>query len=172
MSMTAIQDSAARGHAGRTPGASPMRLGVQIGARRWLIDLAEAGEIVPLPAIVPVPLTHGWLRGLASLRGALHTVVDLAAFAGEAPVAIDKDTRLLALGEQLQFNASLLVSRMLGLRATAGMRGAPEASASEARPAWQGAAWIDDAGAAWHELALHRLVRDERFLQIGRRQAA
>ena len=187
---TTMHDDAMQAQAGSAAAPSAMRLGVLVGTRRWLVDLAEAGEIVPVPAIAPVPLTRPWFRGLANLRGALYTVVDLAAFAGEAPAAFDKDARLLALGERLQFNAALLVSRMLGLRSTAAMRRRPDAAADDAaltdpgagavgaavpgatdtaaQPAWQGETWLDEAGAAWHELVLHRLVRDERFLEIGR----
>ena len=52
------------------------RLGLMIGEQRWLVDLSEAGEIVPVPdTIAPVPLTRDWLLGLVNLRGALYTVV-------------------------------------------------------------------------------------------------
>lgn len=149
--------------------ASSMRLGVLIGERRWLIDLADAGEIAPLPDITPVPLTRDWFLGLVNLRGALHTVVDLARFAGGTPTALDKDSRLLALGARLQFNATIVVSRMQGLRSTAGMRVRPgDAQAAAGRPAWQGTVWLDDAGATWQELSLARLVQDERLLQLAR----
>ena len=155
--------------AAHTVAASPMRLGVLIGERRWLVDLADAGEIAPLPDITAVPLTRDWFLGLVNLRGALHTVVDLSRFAGGAPTALDKDSRLLALGARLQFNATLVVSRMQGLRSTAGMRVQPgDAQAAAARPAWQGTVWVDDAGAAWQELSLARLVQDERLLQVAR----
>ena len=44
------------------------RLGLAIGDQRWLVDLAEAGEIVPIPAqMTPVPLTRDWFRGLVNL---------------------------------------------------------------------------------------------------------
>ena len=54
------------------------RLGLLIGDQRWLVDLAEAGEIVPLPSgITTVPLTRDWFRGLVNLRGSLFGVSDL-----------------------------------------------------------------------------------------------
>ena len=41
------------------------KLGVQVGEQNWLIDLAEAGEVMPVPPITPVPLTRPWFRGVA-----------------------------------------------------------------------------------------------------------
>lgn len=157
------------------PDAGETRLGLLIGQRRWLVSLAEAGEIVPLPPIAPVPLTRDWFRGLVNLRGTLFTVIDLARFAGDPATPIDKDARLLAVGARLQFNTAILVSKMLGLRSTGGMQlrtqsfAAPQPQRDAWPPAaWQGAVWIDDAGAHWQELSLARLVQDESFLQVGR----
>ena len=33
-------------------------LGVQIDDEAWLVDLKEAGEVIPVPAITPLPLTR------------------------------------------------------------------------------------------------------------------
>lgn len=146
------------------PGA-PARLGLRIGDVHWLVDLAEAGEIVPVPPLLPVPLTQDWFAGLANLRGQLLAVVDVARFAGAAGLVPDKDTRLLALTPRLQSNVALLVSRMLGLRVPGGMQ--PLAPAADA-PAWTGASWRDEAGLVWQELRLARLLADERFQRIAR----
>lgn len=150
--------------------ANAARLGVMIGERRWLVDLAEAGEIVPVPGIVPVPLTRDWFRGVVNLRGALHTVVDLARFSGGTSTAIDKEARLLALAPRLQFNATVLVSRMLGLRSTASMTRDERSPAADESgiPPWVGPTWLDETGTAWQELSLARLVHDERFQLVGR----
>ena len=163
---TALAPAPATGDAA----SSAARLGVMIGERRWLVDLADAGEIVPVPGIVPVPLTRDWFRGVVNLRGALHTVVDLARFSGGTSTAVDKDARLLALAPRLQFNATVLVSRMLGLRSTASMtRDERAPAAGEAgTPTWVGPTWLDETGTAWQELSLARLVHDERFQLVGR----
>ena len=58
------------------------QLGVEIGGERYLLDLLEAGEIVPVPALTTVPLTQSWYLGLANIRGSLVGVVDLARFFG------------------------------------------------------------------------------------------
>ena len=61
---------------------SASKLGVQVGSETWLIDLVEAGEVIPVPPITPVPLTRPWFRGVANVRGNLYSVVDFAAFLG------------------------------------------------------------------------------------------
>ena len=65
--------------------APSTRLGVQIGGELWLVRLEEAGEVIPLPPFVAVPLTRPWFRGLANIRGNLFSVVDLSAFHGGDP---------------------------------------------------------------------------------------
>ena len=47
------------------------KLGLQVGAQRWLVDLAEASEVMPVPPITPLPLTRTWFRGVANVRGNL-----------------------------------------------------------------------------------------------------
>ena len=164
--------------AAREPGVGPdlaARLGLTIGSQRWLVELSQAGEIVPVPdSIVPVPLTRDWLLGLVNLRGALFTVVDLQRFAQVGRTEVGKDARLLAFASRLDFNAAILVSRMLGLRNVASMREADptESSADEfgpgGRPEWAGRTLVDADGQRWHELDLARLAAGSDFLMVGR----
>lgn len=150
------------------------RLGLMIGGQRWLVDLSEAGEIVPVPeTIAPVPLTRDWLLGLVNLRGALYTVVDLQRYAQLGRTELTKESRLLALAARLEFNAAILVTRMLGLRNVASMRveASPGADASfgpAGRPDWIGRTLIDADGHPWHELDLGRLAAGSAFLMVGR----
>jgi twitching motility protein PilI len=142
------------------------RLGMQIGAQRWLVDLSEAGEIVPLPsAITPVPLTRDWLIGLANLRGTLFAVADLQRFAGDSPTPASKEARLLALSASLNVNAALIVTRMLGLHDP---RGWTEDRERQHWAPWAGRCLIDGEGRDWHELSLSILAADERFLSASR----
>jgi twitching motility protein PilI len=150
------------------------RLGLMIGEQRWLVDLSEAGEIVPVPdAIAPVPLTRDWLLGLVNLRGALYTVIDLQRYGQLGRTDAGKESRLLALAARLNFNAAILVSRMLGLRNVASMRvddtrGAEEAFGAAGRPDWVGRTLLDADGQRWHELDLGRLAAGTEFLIVGR----
>jgi len=160
----------------RDAGSAPdqaARLGLMIGEQRWLVDLSEAGEIVPVPDLItPVPLTRDWLLGLVNLRGALFTVVDLQRFAQLGRTDAGKESRLLALSGRLQFNAAILVTRMLGLRNVASMRAdddpGPDRAFGGSRPGWVGRTLVDADDKRWHELDLARLACANEFLMVGR----
>lgn len=156
---------AERLRAAQTAPTQSAKLGLQIGNERFLVDLADAGEIVPIPDITAVPLTKSWFRGVINLRGNLFAVTDLQLFGGGAPTSVDKDSRVLSFGARLSFNAAILVTRMMGLRNARTMR--VQDSGSAEAP-WAGTRYVDDAGGSWRELRLDRLVRDERFLLVGR----
>lgn len=148
------------------------RLGIQIGHRRLLVDLADAGEILAVPEITPVPLTRSWYRGLANVRGNLLSVIDLSLFAGGPATILDKDSRVLAIATDLKFATGILVSRMLGLRSAADLTPITGDDVGDAGPdlfsPWQRAHLVDAQRGRWHELDLDALVRDERFIQVAR----
>jgi len=149
------------------------RLGLQIGTRRLLVDLAEAGEILTVPTIMPVPLTKPWYRGLANVRGNLFGVVDLSLFAGGPPTSIDKESRLLAFSGDLRFACGILVSRMLGLRSASDLVPSTEADADHPVDDALFAPWVrgrlvDAHDGHWQEIDLAALTADPRFLDIAR----
>lgn len=137
-------------------GGAAHQLGVEIGGVRYLLDLLEAGEIVPVPALATVPLTQPWYLGLANVRGNLVGVVDLARYLGVgAPAAPSANSqRLVTFAAALGFPCALLVTRVFGLRHAADM------SPLDGR-------LVDADGNAWTPLALAALARDERFLQVA-----
>ena len=143
---------------------SASKLGVQVGAQSWLIDLAEAGEVIPVPSITAVPLTRGWFRGVANVRGNLYSVVDFAAFLGAGAAAAGEQARLVLLGERFRSAAALLVDRSLGLRNPAQLRAREPALG---RRAWLRAEYDDDTGGQWRELDVAELVRQPEFLAVG-----
>lgn len=144
------------------------RLGLEIGNERWLVGLAEAGEVVPLPErIVPVPLAREWFRGLTSVRGALVGVSDLGQFAGQGPTETGRDSRLVSFARRFGVNGAIIATRMLGLHGTEGMV-REEGDAGDAGPSWAGAFWRDAHGQRWRELSIERLCGDAAFLAIGR----
>ena len=141
------------------------RLGLSCGGDRWLIRLADAGEVVNLPEIVPVPLTRPWYLGVANIRGNLFSVIDFGKFlAREAPAA-GGQPRLVLFGPRAgELNAGIVVHRVLGLRNVAEL--AP-ASPPQDAPAWYAQRWMDGDGNAWQEIDLARLAVDPAFLQVG-----
>jgi len=140
------------------------RLGLSCGGERWLIRLADAGEVVTVPEIVPVPLTRPWYLGVANIRGNLYSVVDFARFLGkDAPTG--GQLRLVLFGSRAgEMNAGVVVQRVLGLRNVAEL--AP-AAPPQGAPAWYGQRWMDGDGGAWQEIDLAKLAQDPAFLQVG-----
>ncbi len=149
--------------------AQAARLGVQVGGRRLLVELSEAGEIAAFgDAITPVPLTHDWFVGLVNLRGTLFGVSDLARFAGGEFTPNTKETRLVALAARLNLNGAILVDRMLGLQDLSAMTAAADDLVDDGARPWLGREWLDAQGHRWTELSLQRLAGDERFLAVSR----
>jgi twitching motility protein PilI len=143
---------------------SDSRLGLEAGTRRYLLRLEESGEVLPVPELTPVPLTRPWFQGLANVRGNLVSVIDLAAYAGDASAARSADSRLVLLAERFGAHCGLLVTRMLGLKSMQGFEPRP---AGERQSSWLGAVFVDSDGAEWRELDLAALAADKEFLQAA-----
>jgi twitching motility protein PilI len=145
--------------------AQPMRLAVHIGSAAYLLPMEMAGEIVPVPAIAPVPWTQPWFRGLANVRGRLIGVVDLMHFAGRGALAPQQALQLLVLGDALKLNTGILVTRAFGLRNLNELE--PQDAGGEPLAAWEVGRWRDLNGAVLTELDLPQLVSSDRFAAIG-----
>ena len=140
------------------------RLALQVGEEGWLVDLADASEVIPVPAITPVPLTRGWFKGVANIRGNLYSVVDFPAFLGGAGAALSEQARLLLIGERFRMGAALLVDRSLGLRNPSQLKAI---EGNGARPPWVKGEYADEEGRQWKELDVAQLVQQQEFLSVG-----
>jgi len=148
-------------------GQAASKLGLQVGTESWLVDLTDAGEVIPVPAITPVPLTKPWFRGVANIRGKLYSVVDFPAFLGGAAVVPGEQARLLLLGERFRMGGALLVDRSLGLRGAEQLQATQANSAAGTRAPWLKAEYSDKDGKHWKELDLAQLVLDATFLDVA-----
>jgi twitching motility protein PilI len=142
------------------------QLGVQIGSKRWLLNLQQAGEIISVGAITPVPLTQEWFLGLTNIRGHLISVIDFARFQGQSSTQIDKDCRIVAFAPALSFNSGLLVSRVMGLRNISDMELQKDDAPADGTP-WATHSYIDSDAQVWTELNLSVIVQDPQFLHVG-----
>lgn len=140
------------------------KLGLQVCAERWLVDLRDAGEVIPVPAITPVPMTRPWFRGVANIRGNLVGVIDFGAFLGIGTAGATEQSRLLLLNERFRMGCALLVDRSLGLRSDEQLLERPRV---EPRAPWLKAEYDDALGDEWRELDLPQLVQDPAFLGVG-----
>ena len=140
------------------------KLGFQVGADNWFVALHQVNEVIPVPPLVPVPLTHSWFRGVANVRGNLYSVLDFSAFQGGDAIAPGMERRVILISERLVGGAGLMVSRMLGLRSPEQFSAAPRPVDA---PPWVGGVFTDAGGTRWMELDLPALVREQRFLEVG-----
>jgi twitching motility protein PilI len=141
------------------------QLGVLIGSHRYLLNLREAGEIVSVGAITPVPLTQDWFLGLSNIRGNLISVIDFARFQGQPAAIVDKDCRIIVFGPALSFNSGLLVSRVMGLRNIAEMELQTDSETTDTP--WITQRYVDSSSHVWLELNLSLLIQAPRFLRVG-----
>lgn len=161
---------AQRLQAAQSAGMGVAWLAVRAGGHPYLLPLGQAGEIVALSAVQPVPHAKDWFRGVQSVRGSLWGVVDLARFlaahgATPAKVPTPPEASLVTLNSALEVNCGLLVDSLAGLRGSDDFA-APEPAATDA-PAFYGSRWVDAQGQAWQEIQLRALAQSPPFLSIG-----
>lgn len=143
-------------------------LAVECGERRFLLPLAQAGEIFSWNGVQDVPYTQAWFLGVANLRGVLCGVVDLERMLGAAHERSEQqltESSVVTLASALQINVALLVQRLVGLRGVEAFVASepPDAGA----PAYFGSVYLDAQGMRWQELRLQVLAQDPVFLHIG-----
>ncbi len=146
----------------QTSGGMPAQgatLGVQIGGQNWLVEMGDIAEVLPLPALTPVPLTKPWFLGVANVRGKLYGITDISAFSGTGDTLRGQSNRVLLLADKYAFNAGLLVPRVIGLRDSAAW--SQTTVGGELRLS-------DDSGQVWRRLDIPALLQNEDFLHIGR----
>jgi twitching motility protein PilI len=167
-SLRQFQDSlAARMREAAGQKSSSSQLGLQSGGRHWLLNLEDAGEIVPVAGLTPVPFTKPWLPGLVNVRGNLVSVVDLSLFTGGAPTPRTAEARIVLVAEKYHVRAGLLVERMLGLQALQRMTAVEDAAKTAPVVGWAPQAWQDGDGRQWSLLDMAALATNTTFLQAG-----
>ncbi|MFZ5443772.1 MAG: chemotaxis protein CheW [Myxococcota bacterium] len=60
---------------------------MRIGAEHYAVDLKRVDEILPVPALTPLPRAPHFLEGVARLRGEVLPVIDSRKRLGVAPAA-------------------------------------------------------------------------------------
>lgn len=133
-------------------------LGVQIAGQNWLVDMADIGEVLPLPPLVVVPFTKPWFRGVTNVRGNLYGVIDMASYGHSGAASGDANNRVLLVSDRHAFNAALLVDRVLGLRDAHNWQKSEVDGQIE---------YHDESGVPWHKLDMQGLLEQAEFLQVG-----
>ena len=144
--------------------AQQSRLVVESGARLWLFQLPDAGEVMPMPWLTRVPLTRRWYNGLVNVRGALHGMVDFADFCGYGVTQKSNESAFLLCGQRHGLNVGLLVRKVVGLR---NAQEFTAAQGGEAGKPWIAAVLNDHEGREYREVNVAQLVRDPAFMDIS-----
>jgi twitching motility protein PilI len=143
-------------------------LGFESGSDYWLVDLTDAGEVLPVPILSTVLLTQSWFLGIANIRGTLYSVTDFAAFHAAESTPIKAQSRLLLAGPRFGCNIALLMSRTLGLKTLPAMQALPAMSTeATAQQPWRGESYRDSEGIVWTRLQLPALLSAAQFLDIS-----
>lgn len=147
-------------------------LAVNVAGHRYLIPLAEAGEVISLNSVAiqieKVAHTKNWFLGIFNLRGAPYAAVDFAAWLGLRPA--NRNMKQLSAQEAVMiiFNQSLGLSCALLLDKILGLRSDHEWTKTDipdnADP--QGEYVKDKEGKVWQIISLADLARDEYFLAV------
>jgi twitching motility protein PilI len=139
------------------------RLGVIVGTKRFLINLNEVKEVLPVPPVLSVPLTKSWFLGTTNVRGNLYNVSDLAQFLNMPPTAKSVNNRIMLLSTESTAQVALLVDGLVGLRSIHEMHA--ESDNDESRQLFSKQRLSDAEGNEWFELDTEGLVQDKNFVQ-------
>ena len=141
-------------------------LGFRLDRQRYVTPLDHVSEVLPCPPLTPVPRTRTWVKGIASVRGNLLTVVDLPGYFGKPPVRLDDKKRLLVLSRR-GLNTAVLVDEVLGLRHFDEEHEKHELSSLEGTVSahMRGAFLHDDV--IWGIFDMHSLAESAGFMQVA-----
>lgn len=155
----------------RSEGVAPGWLAVELTGRRYLLPLAQSGEIFPVAPVQRVPYTNDWFMGVSNLRGGLYGIVDLASFISGTAVqrafdgSVRDQSRLIALNSAMEINCAVLIDRLGGLRGVADF--VSREPVPEDSPQFMSAQYEDKSGQSWIELDLQVLANSTEFLGIA-----
>lgn len=138
----------------------------RIGTRRLVSRFADVVEIVPVPAVTPVPGAQAWLLGVGNLRGNLLPVVDLKLFLEGERSVLHEGQRVLVV-RQSGGDVAVLIDELYGQRSFDEHNEAPIEGTDQGRYAH----FVDNAYRVgeqiWGVFDLDRLTRTPEFRQAA-----
>ena len=140
---------------------SQKRLAFSAGGYRWLIQMEDAIEIMPMPPVVAVPGTYDWFQGLMNYRGRLVSVIDFNRLLAGPSNSHNENDRLIVLSDRLSVPCALQVADLRGLL---DLNYSQPKTRSNANHLWLGARYVVD-DVDWYELNLTQMVTDPIFLK-------
>ena len=147
------------------PGQSDEWSGVtfRLGEERLACNITRVQEILAPPAPTSVPGAKPWILGLANVRGALMTVVDLPWFLTGKPTTLTARSRVLSTSLQ-KAPLGLLIDEVFGQRHFLSSN-VSDAELAEDSPLRSVVRHKHHVGSeTWHELDLDQLFRSPEFI--------
>jgi len=141
-------------------------VGYRIGQRRLASGFNEVVEILPMPAVTPVPGAQPWMLGVANIRGNLLPIVDLKQFLEGERTVLHESQRVLIV-RQPGGDVAVTIDELFGQRSFL------EEQQIEAAPLAEGryTHFIDKAyslnDVSWGIFSLDRLARTPEFRQAA-----
>ncbi len=142
---------------------SSSRLGVMAGSKRFLVNLNEVKEVLPVPPYQQVPLTKPWFLGVANIRGNLYSISDMAQFMGMPATHKSINNRVMLLSTETTAQVALLIDNLIGLRSIDVMTAKPHAG--DVAELYSHKVYSDSDNNEWFELDVEALVQDKDFIQ-------
>ena len=90
-------------------------VGYRVGRQRLASAFEEVVEILPMPALTPVPGAQPWMLGVANMRGNLLPVVDLKWFLEGERTVLHEGQRMLVV-RQPGGDVAVLIDELYGQR--------------------------------------------------------
>ncbi len=139
-------------------------LGFVAGGENWLVELQRVSEVLPVAGVEPVPLTQDYFIGVCNVRGNLYSVIDFTQMNEKPAAKASAENRILIIPSDAIQGASILVTRMAGLRNPDTFK--KEAAPRGAKP-WVAAVMRDAEGQPWYLLNIEALTQHPKFLDVA-----
>lgn len=142
-------------------------IGFSMLGRFYVAPMWEVAEVLPVPRCTTVPGVHGWMKGIANIRGRLLPVMDVPGFYQAASSVLDKRRRLLVY-DQGEIYSGLMVDEVYGIQhfpVDDYVDSIPDVPA-ELQTCVQGGYYRGDT--PWTIFSLAGVVSDARFMQVAR----
>ena len=138
----------------------------RVGKRRLVSAFSDVVEIVPMPAVTPVPGAHPWLLGVGNLRGNLLPVVDLKQFLEGERTVMHEGLRVLVM-RQHGGDVAILIDELYGQRSFGADAAVPAEGLDEGRYGHFVSSAFRSGDQVWGVFDLDRLARTPEFRQAA-----
>lgn len=124
-------------------------IAMKVGEKNWLIDLAHLAETSVPPPVSRTGRAPAWVLGIGSLRGQVHTLIDMQRILLEKPTASPGKGWATPLHPRLNTTLALIWPQMVGLKSRSELR---ETAVMSIEPLpWAKRFWNDEDNILWQE---------------------